>query len=330
MPAHLKTLRRLFTEMQAYDKAWCVTSALAFLRQADAEEQQFFEQYRPKGFVRARQRLTEELWQKNIYHPDEDRFISHILATVSSSVAAAYAKEHKDWGLKRKDRRDVQNDQLLFSKMFAYLVQIMGVPQPELYLRPESPGELDMANAREKGQLIPSFVVGASLLQGRPEKELAYVVAKKLSFMRPDHFVRWTTVVPTLSQLKYVFLAALKLAVPAFTVKPDMAQPVGQYVDLLRKLVPPQMAEQLAVVVQRFITSQGEADLTRWARAVDLTSTRAGLLMCNDLEVAARLVQGEQVAVGVAEPKDKVKDLLQWSVSDEYFTVREHLGLVIG
>ena len=330
MAPHLKTLRRLFTEMQAYDKAWCVTSALAFLRQADAEEQQFFEQYRPKGFVRARQRLTEELWQKNVYHPDEDRFISHILATVSSSVAAAYAKEHKDWGLKRKDRRDVQNDQLLFSKMFAYLVQIMGVPQPELYLRPESPGELDMANAREKGQLIPSFVVGASLLQGRPEKELAYVVAKKLSFMRPDHFVRWTTVVPTLSQLKFVFLAALKLAVPAFTVKPDVAQPVGQFVELLRKLVPPQMTEQLAVVVQRFISSQGEADLNRWARAVDLTSTRAGFLMCNDLEVAARLVQGEQVAVGVAEPKDKVKDLLQWSVSDEYFTVREHLGLVIG
>src|SRR3569623_2348696 len=125
MSAHLMTLRRLFTEMQAYDKAWGVTSALACLRQADAEEQQFFEQYRPKGFVRARQRLTEELWQKNVYHPDEDRFISHILATVSSSVAAAYAKEHKDWGLKRKDRRDVQNDQLLISKMFAYQVQII-------------------------------------------------------------------------------------------------------------------------------------------------------------------------------------------------------------
>jgi len=329
MAAHLKTLRKLLMELRQYDKAWCVAAAASFLRKGDAEETQFYEQYKPKVFTRARARLTEDLW-KLVYHADEDRYISAVFAAVSHSVAAARAKEHKDWGLKRKDRRDVQNDQLLFSKMFAYLVQIMGVPQPELYLRPESPGELDMANAREKGQLIPSFVVGASLLQGRPEKELAYVVAKKLSFMRPDHFVRWTTVVPTLTQLKVVFLAALKLAVPAFTVKPEMAQPVSQYLDLLRKLVPPQMAEQLSVVVQRFISSQGEADLTRWARAVDLTSTRAGFLMCNDLEVAARLVQGEQVAVGVAEPKDKVKDLLQWSVSDEYFTVREHLGLVIG
>ena len=78
-------------------------------------------------------------------------------------------------------------------------MQVLGVPQPELYLRPESPGELDLANAREKAQLIPSFVVGASLLQGRPEKELAYVIGKKLTLMRPDHFVRWPTVVPTLA-----------------------------------------------------------------------------------------------------------------------------------
>jgi tetratricopeptide (TPR) repeat protein len=327
---HLKTLRRLYLDMQLYDRAWCVTAALAFLRKADPEEQQFFEQYRAKGFVRAKGRLTEELWQRNIYHPEEDRYISHIFASVSTAVAAAYAKEHKDWGLKRKDRRDVPNDQLLFSKVFSYLVQVMAVPQPELYLRPESPGELDLANAREKAQLTPSFVVGASLLQGRAEKELAYLTAKKLTWMRPDHFVRWPTVVPTMAQLRVVFLAALRLAQPAFTVKPELAPAVTQYLDFLRRLIPPQMLEQLAVVVQRFIASKADADITRWATAVDFTSTRAGFLLCNDLEVAARLVQSEPIAVGSAEPRDKIRDLVQWSVSDEYFVVREHLGLTIG
>ena len=61
-----------------------------------------------------------------------------------------------------------------------------------------------------------------------------------------------------------------------------------------------------------------------------LTATRVGYLICNDLEVAARLVQTEPVSIGVAEPKDKLRDLLLWSVSEEYFTVREHLGLLIG
>ena len=37
---------------------------------------------------------------------------------------------------------------------------------------------------------------------------------------------------------------------------------MAQYLDLLRKLVPPQMLEQLGVVVQRFVAAKGEADST--------------------------------------------------------------------
>ena len=59
--------------------------------------------------------------------------------------------------------------------------------------------------------------------------------------------------------------------------------------------MPPQMLEQLGAVVQRFIAAKGEADLHKWSNAVDLTATRAGFLVCNDLDVAARLVQTEPV-----------------------------------
>ncbi len=329
MAVYLKTLRKLFMEMRQYDRAFCAGACSCTCARPIAEETQFFEQYRPKAFTRARARLTEELW-RGVYHPDEDRYISAIFGTVSQAVAGAKAREHKEWGLKRKDKRDVANDQLLFSKVFNYVVQVFGVPQPELYLRPESPGELDLANAREKGQLTPSFVVGANLLQGRPEKELAYAVGKKLTLMRPDHFVRWPTVVPTVGELKVVFLAALRLVQPKFEVKPELQQAVGQYQHVLSKLVPPQMLEQLGAVVKRFIAAKSEADISKWSLSVDLTATRAGYLICNDLDVATRLVATEPVSVGVAEGKDKIRDLLLWSISDEYFALREHLGMMIG
>ena len=41
-------------------------------------------------------------------------------------------------------------------------------------------------------------------------------------------------------------------------------------------------------------------------------------------------MQTEPVSIGVADPKEKIRDLVLWSVSDEYFALREHLGLVIG
>jgi hypothetical protein len=173
-------------------------------------------------------------------------------------------------------------------------------------------------------------VVFSGLLQGRPEKELAYVIGKRLTFMRPDHFVRWPHVVPTVAELKIVFLAALKLVQPKFEVRADIAPAVAQYLQHLHRAVPPQMIEQLAAVVQRFISAKGEADIHKWSNAVDMTATRAGFLICGDLEVATRLVQGEPVSIGVADPKEKIRDLVLWSVSDEYFGLREHLGMQIG
>ena len=116
-----------------------------------------------------------------------------------------------------------------------------------------------------------SLVVASGLVQGRPEKELAYVIAKRLTFMRPDHFVRWSTVVPTVGELKMVFLAALKLIQPKFEVKADVAQGVGQYLGYLQKSVAAQQREALAAVVQRFVTNKGEADIHKWANAVDMT-----------------------------------------------------------
>jgi tetratricopeptide (TPR) repeat protein len=325
----LKTLRHLFAEMGKYDQVWCTASVLAYLRQADVEELRFHEQYKLKTLSRVRARLNEELWQKYIYHSDEDRYISLILGNISQAIMAVRAREHKEVGIRRRDRRDPTSDKLMFSGVFVYVGQALGVTAPELYLRQDWPGELELMNARDKQQLCPAFVVGAALLQGKQEKELAYALGKKLTLMRPDHVVRWPAVVPQVSELKAYFLAALKLVQPKVPVKPDMEQPVAERLELLRRLVPPQNVEQLAEVVRRFIESKAEADLHRWSKAVDYTSSRAGFLMCNDLEVAAHEIQSEPLAVGCADPKDKVRDLIQWCVSDEYFALRAHLGLAI-
>ena len=136
-----KTLRKLYMELRQYDKAWCVAAAASFLRKADAEETQFYEQYKPKVFTRARARLTEELWQARLSPRRGPLHLGDLRGGLPGGRGGQGAKEHKDWGLKRKDKRDVANDQLLFSKVFNYVNQVLGVPQPEVYLRPESPGE---------------------------------------------------------------------------------------------------------------------------------------------------------------------------------------------
>ncbi|MEM9488949.1 MAG: tetratricopeptide repeat protein, partial [Myxococcota bacterium] len=72
-----KALRKIYMDSHQYDKTWCVCSTLAFLNKADDDEIQFYEQYKPRGFVKARQRMTEDLWRRT-YHPDEDLYIGAI------------------------------------------------------------------------------------------------------------------------------------------------------------------------------------------------------------------------------------------------------------
>src|SRR5690606_12123671 len=155
----------------------------------DPEEVQFFEQYRPRGFVKAKHRMSEEIWRA-VTHPDENAFISAVFAAIWQGPAALRAQPHRALGLRLKDRRDIDHDQLQFSKVLTYAGQVLGISRPDVYLQPEQPGEVVVANAVGKGQLRPSIVVRSGLLQGRPEKEIAYQAARWLTLMRADHFLK--------------------------------------------------------------------------------------------------------------------------------------------
>ena len=63
--------------------------------------------------------------------------------------------------------------------------------------------------------------------------------------------------------------------------------------------------------------------------AVELTSHRVGFILSGDLEIAAKMISQEPVAVGGMQPKEKITELILYAISEHYFEVRKHLGLAI-
>jgi tetratricopeptide (TPR) repeat protein len=321
-------LYSIYMEMRQYDKAWCVASALAFLKKAEPEEQQLYEQYKQKGFVRAKQRMNDEMWSRHINSKDESRLLGVLFGLLSGPVTQVKARPYKEWKIKRKDRRDVATDQLLFSKVFNYVSQVLNLPElPELFLRQEMRGGMQIATANEKGQLIPFVVVGADLLQGRPEKELAYTIARELSFLRPEHFILKS--VQTVAELKVLLFSAMKMVNPAVQIPPELTQSVDATAGQLQQLIPPQHLEQLGAVVKKLVEAEEAADLSQWLQAVEYSANHAGFILSNDLEVAAAVIAREPVPVGGIPAKEKVKELVLYSISEGYFEVRNQLGLSI-
>ena len=332
MAVEMKTMLRLFVEMGALDEAHAVASVLVLMNQADHDEATLYTQYRPRGVIRAHGRLNEELWQRLLYHADEDRLLSQLLATLSPAVSVARAKLSKDLGLKRRQQKNVLTDQAVVCKAFAYGIQVFGLATPDLYLTPEAPGDVEVANVRGVAPGVATLVVGRKLMEAESDVELAFSVGKTLASIRPDHILRWPAYVPTLAELEVVVRAAIRLVDPERPIPPDLTGAVEQYAGFLAKTLPPQVIEQLTVFVRRFTASHGgdpaalSTALPRWARAAYLTTIRAGLLLAGDLEVAARLAQASAVAVGF-ESGDVLRDLCSWSVSENYFDLRNQLGL---
>jgi len=332
MAPELKTMLRLFVELGQLDDAHAAASVLVGSGQADHDEATLYQQYRPRGVIRAHGRLTEELWQRLLYHPDEDRGVSQLLATLSPAIASARAKLPKDLGLKRKHQRNVLTDPTVVCKAFAYGIQVFGTQPPDVYLVPDAPGDIDVLNAKGAVPGLPTLVIGRKLFENESDVELAFIVGRTLAAVRPDHLLRWPGFVPTLAELEIALRGAIRMVDPERPIPADITSEVEQYAGFLTRTVPAQVQEQISVLLKRFAATHGGdpgavgAVLPRWARAACLTTIRAGLLLAGDLEVAVRLGEALATPVGI-DPADVVRDLAVWSTSEAYSELRSALGL---
>jgi len=68
----------------------------------------------------------------------------------------------------------------------------------------------------------------------------------------------------------------------------------------------------------------------RWAAAAELTAYRVGLLLCHDLRIAGQMISQEQSMLGsTMGPRDKIKELVLYSISEDYFTARRAIGVTV-
>ena len=324
--ASYRALAKLYGDTGAYDKLWCVASTLSFLRKADTDLQTFYETHRPREFRAVKRPFNDEAWLK-VVHPEEDRFIDAIFMLLGQFVAAAAAQQHQAVGLKRKERVDVSTDQRVPTRVLRYVAETLEMATPDLFFKESEPQSLVLFNLQEKGVLTPALVIGKGIEQRGSEVELVFEMGKRMAFLRPERFVR--SAVPSVPALDIALRAALALG----------GSPIGSGVHNgevdrlttdLRRLVPKPVTDQLAAVGRKLVSARGDAiDVQGWMGAADLTAARVGFALTNDLASATRVISTEPLAGSPVAPKQRLKDLLAYSVSEDYFTVRKILGLEV-
>lgn len=318
-----KALGEQYVAEGEIDKAYCVAQALVFLKAATTSDQALYERHRPQGFVVAKRRLTEELWQKAIIHQREDRHINAIFASIIGQVAATTAQPRSSFDFAGKG---VAAEGSPLSRVFRYANGVLDLtPAPTLFVEAESKDGLRVANTVDNGALSPTLVAGNPHAAKASEPELAFELGKRMAYFRPERYLNYA--LQTLPKLEGAFYGALAAA----GTSQDVAVHEGsdEMSSQLKRTVPKAVLEQVAVVASKMEIKPGNGVMSGWRTATDLTANRIGLILCNDLPTAARLIATEKSSQSTLSAKDRLRDLLAYSVSENYFSVRRHLGLEV-
>ncbi len=319
-PAHTPSYHQLYNIYRQHnevDKAYCVARTLLFLKQATDEETAFFHSGPPAVFRQARVRLSEDTLRRTVLPGDQDPTVSAILGLVMPALASWRSKSPPP-ELRGSSPVDTSESVTLPAQALRYVAGTLGLPEPELHLLPNERGELTMHSVRRRDDEISRVVIARrGILQStRSDGEVVFEIARTLLDLYPPHHAFFLLEFSPQS-LKQLLIACSRLGEAA---SDDVI--AGE----LAKRSPPatitRIKEQARLI--------GQTDVKRWARAAAIAGYRLGLLLCNDLDAAAKAIGSEQRSSAVnISSKDALTELIIYSVSEAFFEARRGLGLAV-
>lgn len=328
-PSDFATYHRLvelYQRRKQTDAATTIARTLAFLKQATEAEQVLVgtvaeEEAQIKAVV------TPELWRKALFHPQQDPRLTEIFSIVWPIVAAREGHTHAHHSVTREERAKVSlksTDNL--ARYLGYAAGVFDVPAPDYFPRPKEAGGLRIdalcEGEGDSRKVYPTIIAGRDTLREDSEVGLKFRAAAAISRVRAGHIL--ASVLPTATSLRHVFFGAAHLA--GIEIPPDSATEAERLTKHLKRFMSPSQVDQLGVHARK-VLDKGEPDLKGWVQGVAYTASRAGFVLCDSIDAAARVLtqQGDE---GMAVPfKDRIRDLMAYSCSATYLKLRKDLGL---
>jgi len=316
-----KLLRKLFTDAKKADPAWCLCQALSVLRLAEPDEERFYKKHRSENAAPAQAALDDEAWNR-LMHWDLDPLLTRIFAMIQPTIVRARTQPIEQMGYDPRYAIDCSLHPYPVSQTLFYVQGVLGMQAPLVFQNPNDAGSLGIVHAR-----TPAIVLGRGAFeQNIATQQLAFVAGRHLASFRPGFYVRH--LVPTGTGLKAWLFAAIKLCVPQFPVSGDLQGQVNEAMQAMAQDFQGAEKEKLASVVSKLLQAGGALDLKKWVASIDLTADRVGFLLAHDLQLTTEVIRATEDASSVPV-KERMKDIVLFSVSEEYFALRQQLTISV-
>jgi tetratricopeptide (TPR) repeat protein len=322
-PETYKALRKLYTTAKRPDSSWCVCQALVVLNRAEPDEAMFYKRMRSGDVATPQDRFNDQDWFNLVMHADADPLLTGIFALIQRAVIAARAKRPEEYGYGAEHRLDPQQHPYMVVQSIGYMSDILGMAGPPLYHNANDNGFLTFLHAPTPSLVLGRLAIGVEELG----QDVAFMTARHLTYFRPGMYVRH--LIPTSAGLKAWLFAAIKLITPHFPVTPDLENPIREAVAALERGIVGPERDHLARIVGKLLQQGQSLDLKRWVAGVDLTADRVGLIFSDDLGTAIQLLRSSPEDSSSVPGTERVKELMRYSVSEEYFGIRARLRIAV-
>jgi CheY-like chemotaxis protein/tetratricopeptide (TPR) repeat protein len=293
------------------DAALVAAMALECRRDDDSPAAaEYLHLHRPQSLKRIAS-LDVALWQR-LRHPDDDPNLGELFALIAPVVRQLHPFGLKDLEVSELDRVLPEEMPPTFGRVLGYVCDLFGAPAPAIYHRTDFGPE-----AHVGGTEPPVLLCGPQALGEQDAMTLAYRLGRAATYLLPGRAMGGALPSRT---LKTFLLGAMTLSVSGLGVD-DPDGSVGALRELLGAM-PAGSQARLRELVAQLSREKTSLNLSRWSRALGWTADRAGLLVCNDLTIAARIVA--QTAARGAED-----ELIDFALGPDYLEARGLLGLAV-
>jgi hypothetical protein len=309
-PTPYGALFDLLVQQNQRDRALCVASAMKFLGIAHGTAHGFRASFPQPPIDAIVLELGAEGYRE-LLHPELDPALTHILEVIAPAVIDLTIAQ-----LPLRDRLGhpgpVLSGQDWLVRTVGRTAQILGHSPPRLYQK-RTPG-VPLAAAPTKP---PSLLVHPAALGGIQREVVAFVIGKRVMELTPPVLAR--ALCPSITELKALAASAARIATNQ-TEPGDVA---------LRDRLRREDVMRIAAAVGDAMTRTKKLDVMRWSQLVDVSTSRAGLLLAGDLEAARAALAIEPQAPSDLTPREKMKELVAWFLGDQSAQMRRRLGIAV-
>lgn len=313
-------LRRIYERQGYHDRTLCMAATLNFLDEAKQDEIALLKEHRHALPIPPGRRISEAQYARLLMHPRAGGLLGDMFSFAADHCRDLFIMDHRDYKLKPRDRLNLRDSSSRAAATFKDALGFLALPPPEVYGKGVGIKGILAVNTSP-----PAILFSEDVLQRASIPELRFMVARAVAFTRPENLLA-AALSPR--QLRSLLDAMVEMAFPGGQVL-SLNEEVAMLARKLQRAIPKNKANRLYQLTSKYREQAEDLSIRDWLEGVEHTCNRAGFALCGDLEACVQVLKAARVVSPTGSSRSLIRELIFYSISDDYFELRKALKAAI-